>query len=280
MKVSLDIAALLAALAWPAVLAFVLLKYRGPLERLLRSDTINVQIPWGGISLQFATVKPMSQDPFAAEFRHPTSSTQIMDSVSGAFAMQLEDETPATYAVVDLGQGQEWLTSRLYIFALLLHRMRGVRVFVFVQGHATRRRFVGFAETSRIRWALAQRFPWLEEAFAYAYGNTIDGVNSNSSDPLSPTPTKFRIVSREGKLARPSGNPAGFGHPATEVFVAFLGRIQKSAQPQPAPIEEWIPISNPPGSEHARWLDVPMVEELLGKDLVTTSVQGSVRGSV
>src|SRR5215217_6409039 len=71
MNVSLDIAALLAALAWPAVLAFVLLKYRGPIERLLGSDTINVQIPWGGISLQFATVRPMSQDPFAEVFRHP-----------------------------------------------------------------------------------------------------------------------------------------------------------------------------------------------------------------
>lgn len=64
---------------------------------------------------------------------------------------------------MDLGGGAEWLSSRLFILAVILRRWRGLRAFVFVHTlGGTRRRFLGVCDTDRVRWRLAARWPLLE----------------------------------------------------------------------------------------------------------------------
>ena len=124
---------------------------------------------------------------------------------------QAQSTLPADFAVINLGSGQEWITSRLFIAAVMLERMRGVKVFVFLESTpGTTRRFVAVAPLSLVRWSLAQRFPWLEAAWVRAYLSVFPGSPQGDTtlpenaawlpDPrtLSMTPTP--IESSSGAL--------------------------------------------------------------------------------
>ena len=96
------------------------------------------------------------------------------------------------YAVFDLGDGWRWLTSRLFIFATMLERMRGLRCCVFFESSGrVSKRFLGTAEPAAVRWAFAHRYPWLNPAFADAYAKNV-----------SPTPEPADV----GKERRASVN--------------------------------------------------------------------------
>jgi len=167
---------------------------------------------------------------------------------------QFEDNKVADYVVIDLGTGQNWLTSRLYIFAIMLERMRGLRCFVFL---ATRddinQRFLGIASPDKIRWALARRYPWLEMAFAKVY------FDSSENSHITPG---LRILSATGALDREL---------AQEVVYHFLSNpnIQQLLPPNTSPNPddgEWEFLRTKDGQqlwEHAKWLDAT----LLGQDL-------------
>jgi len=97
------------------------------------------------------------------------SSAQIFDSASQTMFQELLRPAQADYAIVDLRSGEAWLTSRLFVFALILGEVRGLRAFVFLESAANiRRRFLGVATPMNLRRALGTRYPWLEEAFARA----------------------------------------------------------------------------------------------------------------
>ena len=73
---------------------------------------------------------------------------------------QLEDVDEALdYLAIDLGTGR-WLTSRLFIFAIMLQRMRDLRCFVFLAQEGDEGgRFLGTASPDKVRWALAYLAP-------------------------------------------------------------------------------------------------------------------------
>jgi hypothetical protein len=88
----------------------------------------------------------------------------VFDSATTAL-FQLTSAGASDYIVVDLGTGDQWLTSRLYIFALVLQRMRGLRCIAFTAARQDERGvFIGLADTTRVRWSLAMAYPWLESA--------------------------------------------------------------------------------------------------------------------
>jgi hypothetical protein len=66
------------------------------------------------------------------------------------------------------------LTSRLFIFAVMLQRMRGLRCLVFLEtSGGIRRRFMGMAPPGAVLWSLAMRYPWLEWALANEYSRVL-----------------------------------------------------------------------------------------------------------
>lgn len=88
----------------------------------------------------------------------PASELIVFTSDSFDIFWQFKDDETFDYAVIDLGKGQEWLTSRLYIFAIMLERMRGLRCFVFLETKdEIDQRFLGIASPREVRWALARR---------------------------------------------------------------------------------------------------------------------------
>ena len=140
---------------------------------------------------------------------------------------QLQTETPAPYLVVDLGEGTEWLSSRLFVFAVLLRAMRQTETFVFVETQGgTRGRFLGFASTQQTRWALAHAYPWLEADYAQACAEVTlpQRTPNHGVEPF--------VVDETGRLTH------GVAHQIATKFV-FAVQVPPPTAPASA-ASEWV----------------------------------------
>ena len=160
MNIDLDIAATLSAVIWPLVVLAVLLAYRSKIPALVEGLASRVRkLEFAGVSLELALAKPFvpewSGSPTALDLRHKATAIQVNNSTARTFLTQLTDEGTGDYAEINLGAGGEWLTSRLFIMAIIFARMKGVKCFVFVETVGnTRKRFVGWAEPEKILAAI------------------------------------------------------------------------------------------------------------------------------
>src|SRR5262249_25120105 len=136
MTTTLDIAALVSAMLWPGVIIAVLLMYHNKIPLIAEWLSSRVKkLEFAGISLELAVAKPFVPDwsSGALDLRHSAMSIQINDSTVATFLNQLTDNGSADYAEVNLGTGKEWLTSRLFIIAIVFARMKRIKCFVFFE---------------------------------------------------------------------------------------------------------------------------------------------------
>lgn len=247
---------LVQALAVPATVLVALLVLHRPIGDFLENlggRLSKLSIGKLSIELSAATeLRPtwrieMGNDAFDVRQLSPAG---VFDSFADSLLRQLDDPNPLDYVVVDLGSGRSWLSSRLFLFAELLGRMRGIRAFVFVQTVGSHERcFVGIASPAEIRWLLAKEFPALEQALIVGYGQTIP-----SAVPIT-GPVMPIITSRKGALER---------WRAGQVAQMFLQAIQV---PDPQPNDEWVLLSPPPPQpaiyERAAWLAGSDIQRVL-----------------
>jgi hypothetical protein len=269
MNIALDIAATLSAVLWPIVVLTVLFAYRSKIPALIEGLASRIsKIEFAGVSLELARAKPFVPEwagsPTALDLRHKATALQVTDSTERTFLTQLIDEGTGDYAEINLGTGGEWLTSRLFIMAIVFAQMKGIGCFVFVEtSGSVRKRFVGWAEPARIRWALAKRYPWLERAYAEAYA----AINSQGN---------VVIVSRHGRFGYPyaPGDPGA----SIDLLKEFLQRIQQPFPPPPIPAEqnEWVVVDPATNThERARWINAEELERVLEDDCSTAVVHSS-----
>jgi hypothetical protein len=184
---------------------------------------------------------------------------------------QLTSEQAAPHYVVDLGEGKEWLSSRLYVFAALLAGMRRTRTLVFVETTVgVRGRFVGLASPVATRFALARTYPWLEADYSEAFARAT--VDRRSFAQTAPTqiprqPPYLPLI--EDDHGRLSVDVAG------QVAANFLSNLQ-IRPPAAAPDAEeapaasgWVALRDQSGrfDEHATWLSGGTLERVLGDAL-------------
>jgi hypothetical protein len=169
----------------------------------------------------------------------------IFDSHAATLFTQLRNDQAFDYAVVDLADGKQWLTSRLYIFAIMLERLRGLRCFVFLETTTQgRKQFLGIATPNNVRWALARRYPWLEHSFSAASAQVL----------------LADIVSINGAI-----DP----HQASFLVQTFIQQpdVQTASHPAPDNVEQWVQLGSKQLWEHAQWLDGPRLERDLSEAL-------------
>jgi hypothetical protein len=141
----------------------------------------------------------------------------------------------------------------------MMHRMRGISVFVFVnRTAASERRFLAAVDVQLLRWSLAQRYPWLESAFAGAYA-----VLFQYDPPLS-TMTASTI----------SSTGALHPHQAQQLVQEFVDRLQEHRPPPPVGESErhWVTLDRGI-SERADWVTVALLNELLPTSVFAAKVE-------
>jgi hypothetical protein len=240
-----DIIALINAIAWPAFAVITLAVFRKPLLRLFQEIGKRVtKFSAFDVSIELTKVAeftPSWSGPYLSDVRQLTPADEFSSAALALFE-QIESDVASDFAIIDLGVGQQWLTSRLFIFAILLERMRGLRCFVFVETRGNvRRRFVGTATPVEVRWAISHKYPWLEAAFAKSYSALPD----------------YQIRSIHGSI-----DP----WKATQIVNAYLSEIQQDHEPDSDQIE-WVCLKQQQLWEHAKWISGSRIDRLLGSIL-------------
>ncbi|TGT78436.1 hypothetical protein EN802_01985 [bacterium M00.F.Ca.ET.159.01.1.1] len=213
------------------------------------------------LSIELISAREPARTPLLDEIRDPAKSADFGDS-SHTLLEQARSTEPADFAVINLGKGDEWLTSRLFIAAVMMERMRGMKVFVFVESGAdTERRFVATVDLRRLRWILAQRYPWLELAYVQA-----QVLNYQGYSPLSTTtPTAL------------TDNGAMEPYEAQRLVQGFIAALQREATAgvggaPPAIDDGWANLER--GKlERAAWVTRRLLGELLPQSDFDTNVK-------
>jgi hypothetical protein len=104
--VSLDVAALIGAITWPAAVIIVLFIYRNAIRRLLGSLRLtSLGIP-NILSAAFEASGPNPNENqiLRESLQQHLIVEEIIDRVAGQISQLLQDKTPLDYVVVDLGR--------------------------------------------------------------------------------------------------------------------------------------------------------------------------------
>jgi hypothetical protein len=251
-------------IVWPLVVAGALVGFYQQIARFLdelgrRATKVSVY----QVAFELATVPEFAPSWSIGSIDvRGLSSADIFDSVADTLFKQLMGNVQADYAIVDLGEGKQWLTSRLFIFAVVLERLRGLRSFVFLERcGGVRRRFVGVASPDQVRWALARHYPWLEAAFAQAYSSVTPYDPRQRTDPY--------IFSDPYAFSDPNAPQLPL---AKQLVRSFLHNIQQNQDPPPDQMESWESFTTQAGKlwERANWLDGERLERDLQGVLQTS----------
>jgi hypothetical protein len=273
------------ALAWPAAAVVIAILLYRPLNIFVRAIGSRItKLSLFKVELELLAERAATSTPLLDDIRSASTAAQINDSKI-MMLEQVQSGTPADYAVVAIGNGEQWLTSRLYIALIMMQRMRGVQVFVFLERTAnTEQKLVAVAPINQLRWALAQQYPWLEAAWVRA--NTaglmalaVPPVQAAAQpQPLScnlPDPRAQHIFS--GLITSDTGGFPPYN--ASQMLQHFIASLQQVAQPlkplqEPA---EWAPLvdrttGNTVAYERANWVTSSLLEALLSQETFFSSV--------
>ena len=269
MDITVDVAALASAVLWPTIIVVVLLAYQKSIPEALKSIWPRIKsVTLGGVSVELASIEARElREPGwsggTVDLRHAgQGASDINDSTLATFILQVGQTSHMDYAIVDLGAGANWLTSRLFILSFVLRRMRGLKIFVFVDAtEDVSRRYIGIAQCDQLRWRLAQRVPEFERALASAMAS----IGSHA-----------RVVDDYGRLGLDSSPLSP--NPAVELMRGYLSAIQQTVPPAVDP-SEWVQLPRkdqvqaPQPYERARWLTKLGLEDLLRGVLDQTHIK-------
>jgi hypothetical protein len=243
-------------LTWPIVVLAALLAFRRPLSTLIAGLGSRVtKLSVFQVELELAAAEARAPSVVLNQLRDTTQAA-VADSAQSLFT-QVQDTSPADFAVIDLGRGDEWITSRLFIAAALLERMRGLRAMVFVESRQWMPGyFLAVASPSVVRWSLARKYPWLELAYVHAAERAIAPGATPPDPPQSAkvfAPTASIITSERGTLG---------GELAKTLTHEFLTSIQEfTANPMPVSSDDWVQLGT--YRERAAWVTSGLLRELL-----------------
>jgi hypothetical protein len=228
------------------------------------------------VTLEFTATEPAKQALRLLEEIKEPSSTGPPPPSGVPSLLEMAKASPADYIVIDLREGQAWLTSRLYLFAVVLPPVLVLRSLVFVGARGpVPRYFLGLTSPESVARALERRYPWLRTAMVEAQLRPVVEVyDSNryvSWNPYnySDTQTSFKHLieaSEAGKWKLPQAEALGeivealvdpidlFQPGQVETFVNRFLKNPDLRQPHDGeePAEDWVRLKTV--DEHAHWI--------------------------
>jgi hypothetical protein len=189
------------------------------------------------------------------------SPAHLIDSYTETLFTQLSKAADAEYAVVDLGAGKEWLTSRLFLFSYILGQTAHLRTFVFLEKAASgRKTFLGISAPSAVVKALATQYPWFEEALLRATVNKT--LPAQPSD--APKITRFTGTSGLSIFA-----PTDW-QTLRNIAQTFVSALQRGTEPPDAEKKEHLKLDEDAPTvtwEKTKWIDGDLLERILAGSL-------------
>jgi hypothetical protein len=280
-----EVVRLVQAVAWPVIIALLAVLYRKEIPKLFLALGGKIsKFTAVGLTLEFTAPKPIADTLSTKlnEIREPTSTGLPIPSAAPALVELIRSSAPADYLLIDLREGSAWLTSRLYLFAVVLLRVTAVKSFVFIGEKAsTPRYFYGIASLAAVERKLELRCPWLRSAKLtsqiqqiYSWTPTTDQLKADLKT-LTQGPTveslPYTHAAAFEHILRDVVEPVDLLQPGqAEIFVTlFLGNPKIRRPDAPKDQTEamgWVDLTN--SYEHAQWIkDEGDLRDLIGDDL-------------
>lgn len=157
------------AVIWPVTVLVILYLFRSEIPRLVEGLGRRVsRVSFANVSLELAVATEIAPEIWRSltrDLQETTAVPQVPDSGSSLFRL-IQGGERADYVRIDLGDGDRWITSRLYIFALIPFQLLQVRALVFLETRdGVTGRFAGLASPDSVRAALGSRYSWFEAAW-------------------------------------------------------------------------------------------------------------------
>jgi hypothetical protein len=288
-----NVVSLVEAIAWPLIVLLILLALRPYLPEIARGLARRVtRVSWASVSMEFAVATEVRPEVWGAlqVLRDPGSSGLVAaDSSQMLFTLIREGERSDS-ATLDLGTGNRWLTSRLFIFSVILCELLGVRCMVFLETRdGIPKRFVGVADPRAVRAAMRLRWDWYERAFLSALLNfgaaspeTMTRLRERLLDPgvnikqLAPWTIDPQLRSLFADSLTFDLSKAQQAENAANMYLAspLISRTVASIQPEE---KEWLRLGDAGDGtvreEHAQWIkDADHLSRILRDALKTPSL--------
>lgn len=231
-------------IAWPVTVVAILVYFKSSIGRLIdQIGTTGGEIAFGGLGIKLPVMERAAVDDDVLLFKTTDPMQITNDSAKRTLLRMLREPGLREYSVINLGEGDEWISSRLFVFSIMLQRMKGIQCIVFLDGSPPK--FLGLASPEHVRWSLAQDQPWLEQAYANAYATNIFYQAEDSF-----------IVSKYGALD---------GVTADNVVRNYIQRVTQSTATVPLTVRSWAVLGN--STEYGTWLRSSDVQRILGETL-------------
>lgn len=257
---------LLKTTIWPFVTVFGFVLFRESIGNFFSGISSRVsKLTAFGTTVELATLptaKALSA-PRLDELR-PGVAAVAGDS-SSSLLRSLADAGHADYVVVNLGDGREWISSRLFILAALIPRVRPIKRIVYLKGPDSQ--FLGISTPEALYRALAERYEWLEAAYITSHV----AISKANAGPLFLNENGmwlyFNLSMQPGRSLLGSIGKDD----AQWVLNSFLDQVKATADPG---MSDWVRIdSNYVYWEHAEWIASDVLLGLLGSNLDPKSVK-------
>jgi hypothetical protein len=251
-NVNLDVAAIANAIVWPVLVGIVIIRYRNNIGEFLKNVTPRInKLSVGPVSLELENTTGFTPQWEAfGNFNFMQTGIAGFQSVAPDLLNQIVETAPLDYAVFNLGDGTKWLSSRLYLFTVILRKIRKLRAIIFVDTkQGIKHHFVGFASPEQLEDALFRRYPFLIAQFAFSFDNL----------------QRENIIGTDGLL---SSN-------VSQLINNYINDIKFQNTPDgPATPTEgsgYVQLSD--GTwEYAEWIDTSKIEEILAGTIDKSNV--------
>jgi hypothetical protein len=248
---------------WPLATVIAVIILRPPVAELVRGLGGRItKVSVMSVSLELAEaseIRPAWTPHPGTDLRGLTEATMLNDSYSGTLLASLAQPGTMDFMVVDLGTGDAWLTTRLFLFTALLERARGLRAVVFVHTRDhTSRMFLGVSRPAEVQQALTAAYPWIADAWTASIWAQLPTSDLPAPEQPDHRPAKERLrpaVAMEGYPRDALADGQGQWL-ASQLGQGFLERVQSKSSPSPDAGWEPLPSSGDPPSkwEHASWI--------------------------
>jgi hypothetical protein len=265
---------------WPVVILVLGIVLRKPIGGFLSAVAGRVtKVSVMSVSLELA-VAEQATPPWKGiggdDIRGLTVAQQVNDSYFGTLRDALAVPGSADYFKVDLHRdGEEWLTSRLYIFSYMLSRLKDVRAVVFL---ATRdnvaESFLAVAPVAAVLRGLAAKEPWLRAARLQVEADKVAKLAKPWAAPANPppgpaTPTQPADMAEWWAALRERSRHDD----PLDLARDFLEHVQRK-QPRSPGTDGWLRLpaqkGRPTTWEHATWLTSSHLADRPLRDAVAT----------